>query len=785
MTAWQIQVYYVNNTSGSQTLMYDSGKKTTGCPFDGRDSNGDVQLFSFTLSAANSPIYNTPNFTWKWYITQWWGGATDSEKIVQSSPSVFNTQATPTVTISNTGGIINYGRTTSWTGTYTGGPLMWARWQLYRTVNGEYILIDDTGEVATSVLSYTYDGISYWGGYYIVCTVQNTYGMQASTEIGFGVSATTKQWFGSVQACKREDLGGTLVKWNRILDTPVTTATLGTRVGNDGILDVYSSDDNLQWNKVNGATMRIVYPWTAVWMGYATALPTEIVRLTVGQLDGGGNLNYTIQVNSNGAAVFLGGVKIGQANVSISQGDRVAIIATPTRIWVSVWNATLNTATGNPILTLTDGIEGGKIVSLLLGEDDSLTALYQTAVSDTAASATSRLSQSVYNIISQVGLYGPQQCEYFWIIRGSLTDSDAAKIIGGTGDYKPSWNLDYDTWFLTNFWGDPPEDVDKPDYRYIAGNVVFGTPFAFGGADLYRRYEDEYAYQYIGSTSGVWSDIILDASAKSNKTAEYTLWLNDASDNPSFNHWYGATSVTPCFSEWHLISATENSDGSFTPNTVYRFRFNVTSGAMTNSNAPNVLQNFTQYPTVQLATANYKAGTLTGYIGSIDSNYQYTEQIGVRDALFALSVSDQPLFLRSRKGDFLRAVISAPVTATVADNTRQQMESMSVSWVEVADTSRARVYLVPPGDILAVNASASAGYIGINWNYSANTKTYTLERQALGQGDWTTLKTGIPLEQRSYQDATVVSGTQYRYRVCGVNATGNGDYTESALVTAQ
>lgn len=263
------------------------------------------------------------------------------------------------------------------------------------------------------------------------------------------------------------------------------------------------------------------------------------------------------------------------------------------------------------------------------------------------------------------------------------------------------------------------------------------------------------------------------------------MWLNDASDNPSFNHWYGATSVTPCFSEWHLISATENSDGSFTPNTVYRFRFNVTSGAMTNSNAPNVLQNFTQYPTVQLATANYKAGTLTGYIGSIDSNYQYTEQISVRDALFTLSVSDQPLFLRSRKGDFMRVAISAPVTATVADNTRQQMESMSVSWVEVADTSRARVYLVPPGDILAVNASASTGYIGINWNYSANTKTYTLERQALGQRDWTTLKTGIPLEQRSYQDATVVSGTQYRYRVCGVNATGNGDYTESALVMAQ
>lgn len=776
MTAFRIQIYR-NYSSGQQ--IYDSGKLTTNCPFNGTDGKGNPVLFTYTLSAADSTLAN--NLQFKWIVTQWWGDSSDANSIVQTSASAFNTQAAPTVTISDHT-TADYGRTGTWTATYTGGPLMWVRWQLYTWENNESYLIDDTGEIATITLSYTYSGIDYSHSYSLVCTIQDTYGVQATANGFYAQSIPTKPWLGEVQACRREDMGGTLVKWSRVLDTPSASRTQGVGVG-DGILYVQSENDSITWDTTNGAAMRIVWPWSAVWMGYATSLPMYLFRLTVGQTSGGENIYYTVYVRSNRVTVYLGGVQIGDALIDCTEGDRLAVVATPTQFWVSVWHGTYATATAESgvAVSFSNGVKGGRVTSLLLNEDDSLSVTYQTSVDAYATTANAKLSQTVYNIISGVSLYGPQECKYFWVLRGSLADNDAANIIGGAGDYQPSWSINYDTWFLTNFGG---EDTFDYDYRYIGGNVAFGSPFTYGGADIYRKDAGSPIYRFIGHNSLPSYNLIVDASAKSNQTAEYIVWFNDASNNLVTTYWYGTTSVTPCFAEWQLISATQNSDGSYTPDQTFRFRYNVSTGAMTNSNTPNVLQNFTQYPTVQLATANYKAGTLTGYIGSLDGNYQYTESIKTRDALFALSVSAQPLFLRNRKGDFMRVAISAPVTATVADNTRQQIESISVSWVEVDDASKDRVFLQPPNDILSVTATAqsSAGNIRVNWGASLYADTYQVQRQTYGDGAWYTIASGLTVQ--TYYDAAIVSGTQYRYRVCGVNVTGGGNYTESSYATA-
>ena len=131
---------------------------------------------------------------------------------------------------------------------------------------------------------------------------------------------------------------------------------------------------------------------------------------------------------------------------------------------------------------------------------------------------------------------------------------------------------------------------------------------------------------------------------------------------------------------------------------MFRFRLNLSSGVIGNNNAPNLLKNFTPYPRVQLSPHNYKSGTLSGLIGGVelsDGRLEYRDTLALRDALYVLSTRQGPLFLKNRKGDLLRVRVAGPITMTTADATREQMQTVSLPWVEVG--SAAGVSLVKVG----------------------------------------------------------------------------------------
>ena len=100
MLAYQIVIQ--QNTDES-TQMYTTGKVTLANPFYGTNYKGVQQTFSataITASALSSAgIVNGYANGYKIEITQWWG-ATDADSITQTSPSVFITRATPSVSIS-------------------------------------------------------------------------------------------------------------------------------------------------------------------------------------------------------------------------------------------------------------------------------------------------------------------------------------------------------------------------------------------------------------------------------------------------------------------------------------------------------------------------------------------------------------------------------------------------------------------------------------------------------------------------------------------------------------
>lgn len=161
-----------------------------------------------------------------------------------------------------------------------------------------------------------------------------------------------------------------------------------------------------------------------------------------------------------------------------------------------------------------------------------------------------------------------------------------------------------------------------------------------------------------------------------------------------------SNTVYPCFSSWSLMEAEDDGNGNYTVTTEYLFRYNFSSSAMSNNNKPSVERNFTQYPTLFKAPQNYRSGSITGLIGVVDytDNARYSDTLTMRDRIFALSTTKNKLFLKSRKGDVIYIGISDPITASTADETFEQTQTVAIPWVEIG----------PSGNLLKLTALGNA-----------------------------------------------------------------------------
>ena len=117
------------------------------------------------------------------------------------------------------------------------------------------------------------------------------------------------------------------------------------------------------------------------------------------------------------------------------------------------------------------------------------------------------------------------------------------------------------------------------------------------------------------------------------------------------------------------------------------------SGAIPNNNSPGILDNFTPYPTVQLSTANYRSGTLSGYIGYVGGGAEYMEKDDLRMELYALSTTGNALFLKNRKGDLIQIRIAGEVSVSTLDASQQQAQTASIPWVEIGATDGKRIVI--------------------------------------------------------------------------------------------
>lgn len=251
-------------------------------------------------------------------------------------------------------------------------------------------------------------------------------------------------------------------------------------------------------------------------------------------------------------------------------------------------------------------------------------------------------------------------------------------------------------------------------YLTIEQLKAFQNNWSYHPADLPRQFYADFTSDFNGDTYGetVFSALHIYRSAFGSniiqKVAELRAWngkkivdIRASNGIPYTYYAFGVSDeettdaiisrqITACIWDWAVISCKADSNGVFHAQKIFAFGKNFSSGDISNNNAPQILQNFTRYPTIQPSPFNYKSGTLTSLIGTI-SNGSYSDTLSGRDDVFELSTTRNTLFLKSRKGDFIKIRISGAIECTTMDNSPTQAQNIKLPWVEIGDVSDAQV----------------------------------------------------------------------------------------------
>ena len=657
LVAYQVRI--LTNDAAS-TEKYDSTKTAVSPAMYGTSSSGEMLFFTHTISAADLTALSNGN-EYKIIITQWWG-ATDAESVTQNSASVFVTRATPSLSISVSPGDTIATRAETFTATYSqaqGDVLNWFRWRI-ATQGNEAAPFFDSGEISgTMDISCAYDGFFSGSDYSIRLDVQTENGVEVSTGwVNFDVDYPVPTVTGGVTAGCVAGTDAVLVEWSGIGAIPgVANGPYSISADNVLSLPLLSS---ITWDEKGFSPMSFAAPWSIVWKfspkGTTGGGSRTLLKITQ---DNGDYIEFKYSWSVSFFNFSINGSNV-QLVDQITPGSTVTVVLTATGFYVRRETA------GGGLYPANDLYPSDTLYPL---DNDQIVAL----VRDYAPTYTQ-------DAITSVVLGSPQNCYYLEVIDGTASaDVIAAAITNGT--YTPGVSTsDY----MIADWDGGSIDGSTLD---IGGDTIIGY-------DLYRGKDDGGALVKVAETDAE-TDQVYDYGALSQQGVyRYYLFPKGATTyiaSPIVSSW-----VNPCWWNWTLMEcAPTASKNIFTVLNAYRFRLNIETAAMSNSNSPNLLQNFTPYPKVQLAPQNYKQSSLTGLIGAVDwssGQPQYKDTIELRDEIYALSTTQNALFLKSRKGDLIRVRISGAITMQTGDATKEQMQTATIPWVEVGSAAGVSLY---------------------------------------------------------------------------------------------
>lgn len=650
MTAFEI-VFYQNNAGSSR--LYTTGKVTEGCPFYGTNYAGKVIPFSYTIPTASLTGAGMANGnTYKLIITQYWS---DQDSVTQVSAAAFVTRAAPTLVIDNMPETLA-AKNATFTATYTqaqGDALNWVRWQIADADHLDNPFYDTGNIYGTAQLQAQYDGFFRESNYAVQCLVQTENGVDVSTGWQpFSVDYAASSLEGAVQVRQeRGDRSALLVSWSDVSYIPGSAT--GDYTIQDVILDL-SDDSSVVWDEVNGGPLSFDAPWSVF---FKTQLSGgESVLFLLDTSEGTVALHYARREQA--LSLTLGSETI-PLQENLSQYATVTMVLTPTTVYLR-----LDWLTGglHPSQTLYPG-------ATLYPRADTIPA----TVRNTTAVAYTQ------GTITGITLNGPQKCDWIALYKGAAADADVAAAMAGT--FIP---VNENGWyFVSNF-----------DNGTLNGGNLGQTDDPLTGLSLYRQQGEQERLEHLIDLP-LRVGQVFDYGAASQQ-GPYVYYLFPTGPETYIADPIVSNPANPCFWNWTVLSCAARTDGGWVVEQEFSFGKNLVSGSITNGNSPQVLKNFTQYPTVQIDPANYQEGTLGSLIGVIDKKTgKYRDSIALRDAIYGLSTTTNTLFLKNRKGDLMEIRTSGPVGMETWDGSAAQAQTVSLPWVQVGSGKGESILLTP------------------------------------------------------------------------------------------
>ena len=395
--------------------------------------------------------------------------------------------------------------------------------------------------------------------------------------------------------------------------------------------------------------------WSVIWKG--TLANEDAAIFTIGQ--SGGDITLSYDFSTFTLKLAQGGTTLVSQSGAVN-APRVTAILTATALYLRV-----------------------EYVGNGLYPDSTLypsSTLYPKAGTQQVVNTYTLSPSYTQSAITSVSVGGTQNCNFIEVIDGTASASTITQAITN-GTYTPGLN---DSDYMLTKWTD----------GINAGTLDLGGD-TIQGFSLYRGCVGQTALTKVADIDDLHINGIYDYGAL-NQNGPYTYYLFPIGATTYIASPLTSGMVMPCWWNWTLMECAETSDEKiFNVLSAYRFKYNIETGAMQNNNSPGILQNFTPYPTVQLVPQNYKSATLTGLIGAVDwskGQPDYMDSLTMRDAIFALSVTKNPLFLKTRKGELIRVKISGAISMETADATKEQMQTMTLPWVEVGSAEGVSLY---------------------------------------------------------------------------------------------
>lgn len=606
---------------GSPFSMYDAGIIITGTP-----SAGDM------IIARNASIGNGENLKLK--ITQFWG---NNQSTVQTSESAFITRTTPTFGIQPFPNPITT-KTYTFSANYSqsqGDVLNWIRWQIAYADDIDHPIYDTGAIFGATNLQTTFDGFLDGFNYSIRCQIQTQSGVYVDSGwTAFQVEISAPFINGFAEAKCKKGVSGVLVSW----ETAAIISGIATGkyyIENEDWLVLDSGQ--IIWNRLNGVPFAFEAPWAFAWSGKLRY--SDVVIYELGQL---AEEKITLTYNKTEREIVLAKGDTVLATVDdISPEAHLTTLLTEDKFYVYYHNYLGGLY---PSETLYPGEE-------IYPSDSTVGQLVADGISVSYTQAS----------VTSITLNAPQKCDYIQLFNGTPSSGVIEQFREGT--YVPSF--DESTYAMSDF-----------SNGLNAGNLPIGA-LSVTGISIYR--EENGLLKLICKTD-VSTQSIIDYGARSQGGAyRYFVYLtgtNNYAAQPLVTNF-----VSPCWWDWVLVECT-GAGNLFKAVREYHFGKNLTSGQISNNNAPSIQNTFTRYPNIQISPVNYASGSLQSLIGVIDQYGNYSDTVEARNAIFALATTPHTLFLKDRKGDLWRIRIAGAITAQTNDNSRAQEQTISIPWAE-------------------------------------------------------------------------------------------------------